>query len=196
VNLQRLRAQLNAVTAVLLSVSCGLVVAGTMLPSEPVTTPDHVRVVADVPPAKPVQLVVPKIGLRSKIVPIEVTPDGVLDPPSDVQLTGWWQRSAKPGARTGQTLLTGHTVHTGGGVMDDLGELEPGDRVKVRTGKGVVSYAATKVTTYSREEVAEHAEELFAQDRQHRRLVLITCTDWENGVYRSNVVVFADPVAS
>ncbi len=193
-NLQRLREQLSAVTAVLLSVSCGMVVAGAMLPSGPVTTADHVRVVSDVPPAAPVRLVVPRIGLKSEVVPIDMTSEGVLDPPGDVQLTGWWRGSAKPGEKTGQTLLTGHTVHTGGGVMNDLGKVEVGDAVRVRTRKGVVHYEATKVTTYSREEIAEHAEELFGQNQQHRRLVLVTCTDWKDGVYRSNLVVFADPV--
>lgn len=145
-------------------------------------------------PAAPVRLIVPTIRLKAPIIPIEVTPEGVLYPPDDVDEVGWWQRSAKPGADQGQTVITGHTVHSGGGVMNELGELDPGDPVRVRTPEGVLDYETTEVFVYTRAELAENAEELFKQDREDVRLVLITCTDWENGEYQSNIIVFADPV--
>ncbi len=43
----------------------------------------------------PARVVVPSIDLRASVVPIEVQPTGVLDPPADVQEVGWWQRSAE-----------------------------------------------------------------------------------------------------
>ena len=148
---------------------------------------------ASVQPAQPVRLVVPALDLRSRVVPIEVDTSGVLYPPDDVEVTGWWKRSAEPGANRGQTVLTGHTVSTGGGVMDRLHELDPGDRVRVRTPKGVVRYETTRVRTYSRAELADHARRLFGQKRA-ARLVLITCTDWDGAHYQSNTVAFARPV--
>ena len=52
----------------------------------------------------------------------------VLVPPADPQRVGWWGEGAAPGER-GRALVAGHTVHTGGGALDDLETLEPGDRV-------------------------------------------------------------------
>ena len=143
-------------------------------------------------PTKPVRLIVPEIGLKAPIVPIEIAADGVLTPPSDVHEVGWWQRSAKPGATSGQTLVTGHTVHTGGGVMNKLGDLRPGAIIRIQTPRGTVDYSATKVFVYTRAQVARHAQELFGQDREHGRLVLVTCTGWTGHDYTSNIIVFAD----
>jgi LPXTG-site transpeptidase (sortase) family protein len=125
-------------------------------------------------------------------VPIEIQPDGVLDPPDDVAEVGWWKRSAKPGATSGQTLVTGHTVHTGGGVMDRLGDLRPGALIQIRTPRGTVDYEATKVFVYTKAEVAEHKQQLFSQKRKHIRLVLVTCTGWNGHDYDSNIIVFAE----
>jgi LPXTG-site transpeptidase (sortase) family protein len=145
-------------------------------------------------PARPELLIVPEIKLRAPIVPIEVDPKGVLTPPSDVHEVGWWKRSAMPGATSGQTLVTGHTVHTGGGVMNQLGDLRPGAMIRIRTPRGTVDYEATKVFVYTRDELAQHAVELFSQQRRRNRLVLVTCTGWTGHDYTSNIIVFADPL--
>ena len=77
-------------------------------------------------PAKPVRLVIPALKIRAPVKAIEVNDTQVLDPPRNPRDVGWWKRSARPGAAQGQTVLTGHTVHTGGGVMDHLGKLHRG----------------------------------------------------------------------
>ena len=102
-------------------------------------------------PAKPVRLVVPALKIRAPIKPIEVNDQQVLDPPRNPREVGWWKRSARPGATKGQTVLTGHTVHTGGGVMDNLGKLRKGQLVKVVTRKGTMVYRTTKVVTWSKD---------------------------------------------
>lgn len=151
-------------------------------------------------PARPLTLVVPAIGLRAPIVPIEIDPRGVLTPPANVHEVGWWRRSARPGSATGQTLVTGHTVHTGGGVMNRLGSLKPGAIIRIETRIGTVHYRATKVFVYTKRQLAQHAAELFGQDEQHGRLVLVTCTGWTGHDYTSNIIVYGDqlgvPVAT
>ena len=142
----------------------------------------------------PVRLVVPSVGIDAPVVPIETSTDGVLTPPADVDTAGWWQRSAEPGARRGQVLVTGHTVHDGDGSMDAMGEVQAGDRVRLRRGGKTALYRTTAVTVYSKAEVAERATKLFGQDRGHGRLVLVTCTDWNGEDYESNIIVFAEPV--
>lgn len=145
-------------------------------------------------PTAPVRLVVPSLSIKAPVLPIEVSPDAVLDPPRNPHDVGWWKRSAKPGATTGQTVLTGHTVHTGGGVMDRLSKLEDGSDLMVVTKKGTMLYRSTKVVIYTKAQLAKHSVDLFGQKRKQNRLVLITCTGWTGSDYTSNVVVFADPI--
>ncbi|MFL6156599.1 MAG: class F sortase [Marmoricola sp.] len=145
-------------------------------------------------PARPELLIVKDIDLRAPVIPIEINPEGVLHPPADVHEVGYWKRSAKPGAPTGQTLITGHTVHTGGGVMNRLGDLRPGALVQIKTKNGTVDYVTTKVFVYTKAQLAKHAQDLFSQKRPHNRLVLVTCTGWTGSEYTSNIIVFADPL--
>jgi LPXTG-site transpeptidase (sortase) family protein len=84
-------------------------------------------------------------------------------------------------------------VHTGGGALDRLEELEPGDVVTVRTTRDTMDYAVDEVEIRNKGFVAEQAERLFSQEVPGR-LVLITCEDWDGTRYRSNVVVTAQPV--
>jgi LPXTG-site transpeptidase (sortase) family protein len=145
-------------------------------------------------PAKPVKLIVPSLKLHAAIRPIEVNSSNVLDPPSDVREVGWWRRSVRPGADHGQTVLTGHTVHDGGGVMDRLGKLQVGRVVRVVTPKGTMAYRTTKVLTLTKAQLARRSGGLFGQTRPSNRLVLITCTGWTGEDYTSNTVVFAKPL--
>lgn len=142
----------------------------------------------------PSQLVVPALGVQAPVVPIEMDAAGVLTPPADVNSVGWWQRSAEPGAGSGQTLITGHTVRVGDGAMDRIGELGRGSRVEVRAAGGTAAYRVTDVVTYDRAQVADRAQELFGQDRTDGRLVLVTCTDWNGEVWERNIIVLAQPV--
>jgi LPXTG-site transpeptidase (sortase) family protein len=179
----------------LLVLFIAMVIAGFVIPSPGIAGDTKIATGKYQPlaaPSKPVELIVPEIALRAPIVPIEIDAKGVLTPPSDVHEVGWWKRSAKPGATSGQTLVTGHTVHTGGGVMNRLGDLRPGSLVQIRTPRGTVDYRATKVFVYTKAELAAHAQELFSQKRQHGRLVLVTCTGWTGHDYTSNIIVFAD----
>ena len=142
-------------------------------------------------PGAPRRLIVPTLGIDAPVVPIEA-PGGVLTPPADPQVLGWWAAGAKPGARQGSALVTGHTVHAGGGAMDDLEELAGGDRVWMRTDRGRVGYDVRSVVVLGKGELAARAERLFSQ-QVPGRLVLITCEDWNGVEYLSNVVVTARP---
>jgi len=190
--------RLAGVSTRLLVLFLAMVIVGFVLPSRGIAgdraAGDDRHYVPLAKPARPAQLIVPEIKLRAPIVPIEVASNGVLSPPADVEEVGWWKRSARPGATSGQTLLTGHTVHTGGGVMNRLGHLRPGSLIQIRTPRGTVDYEATKVFVYTKAELAEHKQELFSQRRKTARLVLVTCTGWTGHDYTSNIIVFADPL--
>ncbi len=134
---------------------------------------------------------IPALGVSADVIPVEA-PGRTLVPPSDPQQLGWWADGAEPGAREGSALVTGHTVHTGGGALDDLEQLEPGDAVVVRTQRGTIRYDVRRVHIYSKGSLADHARRVFSQDVPGR-LVLITCEDWDGERYLSNVVVTAVP---
>ena len=141
---------------------------------------------------RPVRLLVPRLHVDAPVVPIGA-PGRTLVPPGNPQMLGWWDGGAVPGAAHGGALITGHTVHTGGGAFDDLETLRPGDTVRVRTAKGPIRYEVTGVTVYRKASLARDAAKVFRQ-RGPGRLVLITCEDWNGTTYLSNAVVFADPV--
>lgn len=191
---------LRGLTIRLLVLMLAMVVAGFVLPSpglagggggaasaraalyEPMGTP-----------ARPTELVVPSLGVRAPVFPIQVE-GSTLTPPADGSTVGWWDQSARPGSPKGNTVITGHTLSAGEGAMDRLGTIGRGGIIQVRTPQGTMSYAATRVLVYTKAELAEHALELFRQDRPKNRLVLITCTDWDGDSYNSNVIVFAQPL--
>jgi LPXTG-site transpeptidase (sortase) family protein len=141
-------------------------------------------------PGVPVRLQVPSLRVDAPVVPISA-PGGVLLPPDDPQTLGWWSAGAQPGAATGGALITGHTVHTGGGAFNDLETLDPGDVVRVITSAGLLEYAVTDVTVYRKSTLARDAERIFSQTVPGR-LVLITCEDWNGSGYDSNAVVVAE----
>lgn len=157
-------------------------------PSRPATATPAPRPVRGVP----VRLFVPRLGVDAPVVAIDA-PGGVLVPPSDPQTLGWWRGGARPGARHGGALITGHTVSTGGGAFDDLDTLDPGDHARVRTPHGDIRYRVGAVTVYRKASLARDAARVFSQEVPGR-LVLITCEDWNGSTYLSNAVVFADPI--
>jgi LPXTG-site transpeptidase (sortase) family protein len=142
----------------------------------------------------PEQVVVRRLGVRSAVVPISGD-TGVLLPPADPQLLGWWREGAVPGAARGTAVLTGHTVHTGGGAFDHLRGLVAGDRVRVRTTRGTIGYSVVDVHVYTKRALARSSDRVFRLTGPGR-LVLVTCSDWNGADYDTNTVVTARPVHS
>jgi LPXTG-site transpeptidase (sortase) family protein len=143
---------------------------------------------------RPNRLIVPSLRVDAPVIGIGVV-DGVLLPPSDPQVLGWWAAGAQPGALRGGALITGHTVHSGGGAFDNLETLRKGDRVAVRTARGLIRYAVSGVTVYHKQSLARDAEKVFSQTVPGR-LVLITCEDWNGSGYDSNAIVFAERISA
>ncbi len=156
------------------------------------SSPETRRLTADAAHGVPLSLAVPRLHIDVPVTPIAASA-GVLRPPDDPQTLGWWRDGARVGAARGSALIAGHTVSSGGGAFDDLETLGPGDRVRVRTTRGVVAYRVTDTAIYRKASLARHAEQLFDQ-RVAGRLVLVTCEDWNGTTYLSNAVVIAEPV--
>jgi LPXTG-site transpeptidase (sortase) family protein len=144
----------------------------------------------------PDEILVPSLKIAAPMISIELATDGVLTPPADTDVVGWWDGSAEPGSGEGQTVVTGHTVSTGGGVMNDLPKIDVGAVVQVRDEGKVYAYRTTGVFKLTKDEVAAASDRLFGQEGNDGRLVLVTCTDYHDGVYDSNVIVWAEPIKS
>lgn len=138
------------------------------------------------------RLVIPTLGVDSQMVSI-TAPGGTLTPPSDAQQVGWWSAGAEPGAEQGSALVTGHTLSTGSGALQDLETLGIGDEIAVRTVDGSIQYRVSDVEIFSKGALAQQAGELFSQAAPGR-LVVITCEDFDGTAYLSNVVVTATPI--
>jgi LPXTG-site transpeptidase (sortase) family protein len=140
-------------------------------------------------PGRPVQVVIGRLGVVAPVVAIGVE-GGALTPPSNPRNVGWWSGGVRPGALRGTAVITGHTVHAGGGAFDELERLRAGDSIEVSTSRGVLNYRVAGVSTYRKQALARSAAELFDQSGPGR-LVLVTCEDWNGRTYLSNVVVVA-----
>jgi LPXTG-site transpeptidase (sortase) family protein len=167
-------------------------IAARAVPKEPAATPKREVGVAS-NPGRPERISVPRLGVSAPVLGIRAK-NGALIPPSNPRTVGWWSDGARPGAARGSAIITGHTVHSGGGAFDDLDRLVAGDRVKVTTVNGAISYTVVAVTTYRKQALAKHAAQVFDQSTPGR-LVLVTCEDWNGSVYLSNAVVIAKPLS-
>jgi hypothetical protein len=145
-------------------------------------------------PAAPVTLVVPVIGVRAPVRPVDNL-DGSLAVPDDPGQIGWWVGSAVPGSVTGTVVLDGHVDSVAGpGALFRLTDLRPGDTIMVATASGRrVTYAVTGRRVFAK--TAGLPREVFSLDGGPR-LAVITCGgafDRATRSYRDNVVVFASP---
>lgn len=138
----------------------------------------------------PLSLELPRLHVSAAVSPIGTDASRTLVPPSDYTTVGWWALGAKPGAGEGTTILAGHTVHTGGGALDNLEQMQVGDRVFVDRHRQDLQYGVSSVRTFRKGTLAAKVGRIFNQAGPER-LAIVTCEDWNGSVYLSNVVVIA-----
>jgi hypothetical protein len=144
------------------------------------------------PVARPMELVIPKIGVRTRLVRLGIAPGGALQVPPTTAVAGWYTGSPRPGA-IGSSVIAGHVdSRLGPGVFFRLRLLRPGERIYVRRADGSLAvFLVTSVRTYLKSRFPTGAVYGAAPGPQLR---LITCGgtfDPGLGSYLSNVVVYA-----
>ena len=160
--------------------------------------------VAEVPDAEqdagappPVYLIIPAIGVRTKLVRLRTTRQGTMAVPSTTAVAGWYTASPRPGA-IGSSVIAGHVdSYRGPGIFFRLRLLRPGDRAFVVRANGTL--AVFKVTA-----VREYLKAKFPVGQvygpvPYAGLRLITCGgtfDYTTRQYLSNVVVYATETSS
>lgn len=164
-------------------------------PSAAPSEPAPARSVPTLPAAAPSRLLIPALKIETRVAPVSLGASRTLRPPRSATLVGWWSGGARPGSPRGTVLIAGHTVHTGGGVLDELPKLREGALIQVRTPSGLMTYRTTSVVRYGKGELARHAEKVFSQ-RVPARIAVVTCDDWDGREYRANVVAYGEPVSA
>jgi hypothetical protein len=142
--------------------------------------------------ARPVGLVIPAIGVSTRLITLGLTAAGALQVPPVTTVAGWYTGSPRPGA-VGAAVIAGHVdSYLGPAVFYRLGRLRQGDRVYVRRADGsVAAFRVVAVDLYLKRQFPDATVYGPAAGAQLR---LITCGgtfDPALGSYLSNVVVYA-----
>jgi sortase (surface protein transpeptidase) len=142
--------------------------------------------------AEPVSLVIPAIGVSTKLIRLGVTSAGTLQVPKTTAVAGWYTGSPRPG-EPGGAVIAGHVdSFAGPGVFWRLQMLKPGEKVYVRRADGTLAvFAITSVHSYPKTGFPTSAVYGPTPDAQLR---LITCGgtfDSVTGHYLSNTIAYA-----
>jgi len=141
---------------------------------------------------RPTELVIPAIGVRTKLVRLGLTASGALQVPARASVAGWYTKSPRPGG-TGSAVIAGHIDSVSGpGVFYRLRELRPGDLIYVERRHGPM--AVFRVTAVRRYLKSRFPTAAVYGPVPNAQLRLITCGgafDPATGHYLSNVIVFA-----
>lgn len=140
----------------------------------------------------PTSVRIPDQDVTAPVEPVGTGDRGSLALPVASRV-GWWIGGATPTDARGTVVLAGHLDdRTGPGALHAAGDLRPGMRIEVSSGRTTTVYAVVAVSRYPKQALPRS---LFTTQGP-RRLALITCGgpfDHATGHYRDNVVVLAEP---
>jgi hypothetical protein len=142
--------------------------------------------------APPVQLIVPALGIDSRLAGLRVDREGRLQTPQDYDRAGWYRDGVVPGD-PGPAVLVGHVdSHSGPAVFFGLSSLKKGDIALVRRADGTtVTFVVQSIESFPKDEFP--TERVYGST-EGPELRLITCGgefDRRSDHYLNNIVVFA-----
>lgn len=145
-------------------------------------------------PGQPTRLTIPGINVDAAVQYVGVTPDGVMDVPSNSIDVGWYKLGRSPG-ELGSAVIAGHFDSKEGepGVFNTLDTLQPGDKIYVEDEKGTT--IAFVVRESRRYDPDADAADVFGSSDGKAHLNLITCEGaWNeaDNSYSHRRVIFAD----
>ncbi|RAY11304.1 class F sortase [Actinomadura craniellae] len=168
--------------------------AGPPLPPRSAAHPDPVtpRPVRALPPARPVRLEIPEIGVRTPLVTLAKNSDGTIEVPARADRAGWYRPGPAPGS-TGPAVIVGHVdSRRGPAVFHRLGDLRPGNTVRVvRAGGSVAVFRIDSVERVSKDRFP--TQRVYGP-LPYPGLRLITCGgrfDSGDGRYVDNIIAYA-----
>lgn len=151
---------------------------------------DAYEVAADLPRT----INIPSISVQARVMQMSVKPDGQLEAPKNINDTGWYTGSSKPGY-SGATLINGHVSGVrADGVFKNLKNLGMGDELILENGKRkLFKYKVEKTETVKAKSV-NMKKLLEPYGGKTYGLNLITCGgkyDAQKREYSDRVLVYA-----
>ena len=142
--------------------------------------------------ARPVTLIIPVIGVRTRLIHLGLTRNHELQVPSSTQVAGWYTSSPRPGS-IGSAIIAGHIdSRSGPGVFYRLHTMRIGQKIYIRRADhSLAVFRVTALRSYLKSQFPAQGVYGPAPTPQ---LKLITCGgafDAATGHYLSNVIVFA-----
>jgi len=142
---------------------------------------------------RPVFLIVPAIGLRTRLIELGITASGAMAVPSTTKVAGWYTKSPRPGA-IGPAVIAGHVdSYHGEGIFFRLRKLRRGDLAYVVRSDGTLAvFRVTSVRLYRKSHFPFQA---VYGPVPYPALRLVTCGgafDYTTRRYLSNVVAFGE----
>lgn len=156
----------------------------------PVANREEGAVYAD--PSDPVRLIISSIGVNARVDGLGTTPEGLIAVPKSYGTVGWYNKGSTPG-KSGASVLVGHYTGGFGGVFDKLQDVQDGDLITVKNGRGqAFTYRVTKKAEYQKDKVP--MAEIFKKS-DNSRLEIITCAGkWQSNTYDNRLVITAELV--
>lgn len=171
--------------------------AGALPAPPPVASPAaRPTIPAGPPPSPPARIVIPKLGVDSRVASVGLNPDRTMEVPAKgplYDLAAWYRYSVTPGQQ-GPSVVIGHidSAENGPSVFFRLGALAPGDTVSVTRDDGrTVPFTVYATRSFPKDTFP--SGEVYS-GTAGPELRLITCSgsfDASVRSYRDNTVVFA-----
>ncbi|SEF61226.1 Sortase family protein [Thermomonospora echinospora] len=146
------------------------------------------------PASAPVRLEIPRLGVRAPVLPVGRNRDGTVEVPPlhRPRHVGWYRHGPAPGSRGAAVLLGHYDDLRGPAVFYRLGEVRPGDVVRVvRRDRSVAVFAVDATEQVPKEGFP--GRRVYGPVR-YAGLRLVTCGgtfDHARRSYSDNVVVYA-----
>ncbi|MEQ4301392.1 class F sortase [Plantactinospora sp. B6F1] len=145
--------------------------------------------------SEPIKVTIPKIGVDATVMPVGLTPTGMVQVPplAKAELAGWYAPGPSPG-EAGNAVIVGHvdSQKVGPAVFFRLGALLPGDRVEViRRDGSLATFVVDGVKSYPK---TAFPTDLVYGPTDEPGLRLVTCGgDFDElaGSYPDNIIAFA-----
>lgn len=143
-------------------------------------------------------LSIEKLNMKARIQPMGINSVGAVQAPVNINDSGWYKGSAKPGT-PGAAFIDGHASGTTRqGLFAYIDTLKNGDAVKVEQGDGTVfQYKVVHIETVSKDAV-DMNKALVVYGGAKEGLNLMTCTGkWmaKEETYDKRVVVYTERVS-
>jgi sortase (surface protein transpeptidase) len=150
------------------------------------------------PTSEPLELLIPRLGIQAPFEePVRLLPDQTIGVPESTSAVAWYDGSPTPGT-LGPSVVLGHVDSKNGpAVFYSLGQLHPGDVVKVVRKDG-------STATFVVDKLARYPQDTFPTDAVYGPIAyagirLVTCSgvyDKTTQKYSHNLVIFGHLTAS